>query len=409
MELPLKDVEEFLDGVIDNRFKKEKKVASKLLQMINNDVKSVKSALDDLNGALNHDKDDLVTRAAIRFLAAINGELKKYALDLSERINHDVLKSTFDFLSKLFTSFNENGRKWLPKFGKDYKQEMKAVQLFMNKLARNNGKLDVFIREKYDKAREAEKIIEKIVRLDDLTRRVVTGREKISDMEGERDRIKNELDRLESELIELENDEQITRERNIFRELNAIKQKIQLEFSKIKKSIKKFEKAMQGGNFSPRYGVSRNDVKTYFKDPFKSVITEGESYPKLRAILENLLMCLEDGIQMKDDKREKTTETIINIKDNYSLKPLIEEYLKIQEKRQEILDALKEKGLSIKINEIKKKISDYTTQKSHFDADIEHEKENVVNTLKKMKSMKKTIENEINELSGDKLTILLSI
>ncbi|MBD3186945.1 hypothetical protein GF325_08975 [Candidatus Bathyarchaeota archaeon] len=409
MEIPLDKVEEYLEDVIASTFKKERKVAFKLLQRIKSDVENAERSIEEVDAGINREKDDLVTRSAIRFVEAMKAEFKKFDLNLEGDINHEVLKETFDFLSKLFTNYNENGKKWIPKFGKDYKSEMKTLQVFMNKLFRNNGKLDSFIRRKYSDAREAEEISEDIDRLEELVERTSSDREKIDAMESELQDLEEKLERQEEKLVELENHDLITMEKKLFRQINTLKQKIQLEFSKLKKSMKKFLKALQRGEYSPRFGITESDVKAYFKDPFSHVIEEGATYPKLRSILENLVSCMHDEIEMKNDKREKSLETIKEIKEDRSLEPLVREYNETSEKRDELLEKIEKEGISTRIKEVKQEISDLTTQKGHLEADIAREKENVINTLKKMKLVKNSLENEIEALSGEELSILLAL
>ncbi|MHA1792732.1 MAG: hypothetical protein ACTSVI_08815 [Promethearchaeota archaeon] len=409
MELSIEKTHEFLEDVIEDVFRKEKKIGMKIVQNILSDLKSVESSLDDIENQIDKEKDDLLSRSTVRFVAAIRGEIDNFKVDLEGRITHDTLKNTFDFLSKLFNTYNENGKKWFPKFGKEFKRELKTLQILMNKLFRNNGKLDKFLRDKFSDVKEAENIKQKLEHLSELEEKVRNNREKVSDLTTEKEKIEDRLMELENELMEMENDSLIKEEKKVFREQNQIKQKIQQELSKIKKSIKKFQKLVEHGNTTLRYGVTKRDLKDYFKKPFDSVMSDGNNYPKLRAILENIIAGLDDNIKMKDDKREKTLETIKEINEDLILKPMIDEYLDLQDKRQGILNELKAKGMDERMQELKKEISELTTKKDRTNADIEHEKENVINLLKKMKILKEDLENKIQELSGEKITILLSV
>jgi hypothetical protein len=194
----------------------------------------------------------------------------------------------------------------------------------------------------------------------------------------------------------------------LFREENRLKQEIQLELSKIKKGAKKFEKALETGSIEPRY-IAKKDIKDYLKNLFESLIADGPTYPKLHAILENLSGSLDEEVQLKDDKKEKAQDIITEIKDKNSLTPMITAYLKAIDDRKDIAKKIQGKGTAERIAAIKQKISDITVQKSHAEADLGHEKENVVNSLNKMKTQKEALEKEVQGVSKEKVTIMLAL
>nr|MDO8111243.1 hypothetical protein [Candidatus Sigynarchaeota archaeon] len=409
MEIPLDDLGKYLDGVLAEKFKKLRKIGKKMIDEIGQNIRYLADEIDRMGKKIPKEKDDLVTRAATRFVKAMQNHFKEFESPGKEQITHSDLKSTFDFLSSLFTIYNENGRKWIPKFGNDYKEEIKAIQKAISRIFTQNGELDHFIREKYGEAKDAEDLKDRIKRIDELIDKYKEDRKKIDELTSTVDRVKKDLVQLENQLIDMEHDPQVEDENRLFREENNVKQQIQLELSKIKKSAKKFEKALETGSIEPRF-ITKKEIKDYFKNSFESLIVDGPDYPKLRAILENMAGGLdEEEIQLKEDKKEKAQDIITAIKDQRSLKPLIETYTRIVAERKGLNKAIQEKGTSGKIAAIKQKISDLTTQKGHTEADLGHEKENVVNSLNKMKSAKEDLENEVQELSREKVTIMLAI
>lgn len=408
MDVPLETLESFLLDLASEKFKKEKKAGKKMIDEIAQDVASVNNVIDEIAKRLDPEKDDLLTRAATRFVDALRGELKKATFPAGDKVTHADLKGMFDFLSKMFTAYNENGRKWFPKIGKEFKAELKSLDLFMNKLFRNNGKLDHFIRTKYDKAKEAEDLADKIKKLDELRLKVIEDRKKIDELSTRLEQLNADLAGKEEQLVGLENDPMVVEERSLFREQNGVKQQIQLELGKIKKSMKKFLKAVDMDEITPRF-ITAKEVKEYFKNPFESLIADGPEHPKLRAILENLEGGLDEEIQLKEDKKTKTQETISAMKDEQSLKPLIERYQDLETRRKEMQRAIAGKGADEKMATIKHGISDMTTQRGHVEADIQHEKENVMNTLNKMKAAKEALEKEIESVARDRISIMLAL
>nr|MDO8119377.1 hypothetical protein [Candidatus Sigynarchaeota archaeon] len=407
MDVPLESLGNHLEKVIADKFKKERMQGRRILEDMQKDFKLVQDFFMDFEKQIDTEKDDLLNRALTRFINSMKTEMEKYP-KLPESITHADLKAVSDFSSRFLSTYNENGRKWVPKFGKEMKNELKSMDILMNRFFRNGGKLDAFTRKSYVEAKAAEDINEKIQRLKDMVTKLQQDRAKVDQLTAALEQNAKDLTRLEHDLLSLEDDPLVAEQNKLFRTENAIKQEIQLELSKLKKSMKKFLKAVEDGEITLRFIVAK-DIKDYFKSLFESLIADGPEYPKLRAILENLEGSLEDDIQLKDDKKSKTQGTISAIKDNLSLKPLIEEYTKTGKERQDLSKRLQNRGTEEKIAVVKIQFSDITTQKSHNEADLHHEKEGVVSTLTKMKNLKESVEEEISKLMKGSIKILLAI
>ncbi|HME56414.1 MAG TPA: hypothetical protein VKM55_29715 [Candidatus Lokiarchaeia archaeon] len=408
VDIPLEDLGKFLDDIIADRFKKLKKIGKKMLDDIHEDIKYIYDQLDTLGKKINPDKDDLVTRAATRFISGMQTEINDFEFPSGNQVTYADLKKVLDFLLGLFNNYNDNGKKWIPKFREEYKLEIKTIESSVMRVFRLNGELDRFSRAKYGDVKNAEDMTDKIEKLNEMIEKYNEDRKKIDELTATIEQLKGELEDLENQMLELEHDPLVEEQNRCFREENTLKQQIQQELSKIKKSIKKFEKVLDSSPAEPRY-VSKKETKDYFKNLFESLIVDGPEYPKLRGILENILGSLQDEVQLKDDKKEKVQDIIKAMKDEYSLKPLIEAYLAVVENRKACVLDIQEKGTSRKIAVLKQKISDMTMQKNHAEADLQHEKENVVNSLSKMKAFKENFEKEIFELSKQKINIQLEI
>nr|MDO8085631.1 hypothetical protein [Candidatus Sigynarchaeum springense] len=408
VEIALDALEKYIDDVLAEKYKKLRKVGKKMLDEIGQNLRMVSDEIDAMGKRVNPDKDDILNRSLARFVSAIQGELKKAEFTTKDQIKHADLKKVFDFLSGFFNVYNETGKKFGPKLGEQFKTELKMLQASMIRIFKQNGDLDRFIRTKYAKAKDAEQLVEKISRIDELVKKYQEDRKKITNLSGSIEKLKAELSSLENQLVALENDPLVSEEQHLFHEENRLKQEIQMELSKIKKSAKKFEKALETGSIEPRY-IAKKDIKDYLKNLFESLIADGPEYPKLHAILENLSGSLDEEIQLKDDKKEKAQDIITAIKDKNSLTPMITSYLKAIENRKEIAKRIQEKGTAEKIATIKQRISDVNVQKAHAEADLAHEKENVVNSLNKMKAAKEALEKDVQAESGEKVTILLAL
>lgn len=408
VEIALENLEKYLDDVLAEKYKKLRRVGKKMIDEIGQNMRIVSDEIDGMGKKVNPDKDDILNRSLARFVSSIQVELKKMDFQSKQQVTHADLKKVFDSLSSFFNVYNETGKKFGPKIGEQFKTELKIIQNSMIRVFKQNGDLDRFIRQKYAEAKDAEEIVDKIKRIEELIQKYGDDRKKIADLTASVEKLKLDLADQEKLLLDLEQDPLVAREQQLFREENRLKQEIQLELSKIKKGTKKFEKAIDSGSIEPRF-IAKKDIKDYLKNFFESLIADGPEYPKLHAILENLAGSLDDEIQLKDDKKEKAQDIITEIKDKNSLTPLITGYLKAIDDRKEIAKQIQGKGTAERIATIKQKISDLTVQKMHAEADLAREKENVVGALNKMKVQKEAIEKEVQAVSKEKVTILLAL
>jgi hypothetical protein len=408
MDVPLDDMADYLEKAINKRYQKEKKAGFKFAQDIQSDFSSVENLLKDLGDEVDEEKDDVVNRSLGKFVASMQAEMAKVEFPKDQMVKYTHLRDLHDSLVKIFTAYNENGKKWIPKFSEQFKAQNKSLGTMLARLFRDNTSLDEFCRKKFDKVKNAEDLGDKISRVQELCARVIDGREKIVQYEADSQQYAQSLEELEAQLLDLEKDPLVDEQASIFREQNRVKQEIQLQLSKIKKSTKKLENAIDSGIVRPRF-ITPKEIKDYLKNPFESLINDGHEYPKLRAILENVGSSIEDDSQAKDDKKAKAQDSIKAIKDDYSLTPLIERYISFVDQHRQLTKQIQEKGTAVLIDQIKQKISDLTTQKSHAEADLEHEKEMTVNTLSKMKSLKEGIEEELKTITGEAISIVLAI
>ncbi|MHA1371773.1 MAG: hypothetical protein ACTSRA_18895 [Promethearchaeota archaeon] len=359
---------------------------------------------------MNPEKDDLTTRSVLRYTTTLSNELDKINIDPSLKINYESIRELLDLLNRFIDAYNIHGRKWVPKFRKEFKDQLKALQTFTQKLFNDKGKLDKFLIKQYAKVKDVEKLSESIVRLANICDKVSADRKKLASLKQQIKGNKEKLEMLENKLVALEKNDLISKERLLFRKENSIKQGIKLELSKVKKSIKKLQKAVEDRVLKLRYGINEKELKDYFRNIFNSLLKDGAEYPKMRAILQNLADGLENGtIQLRSDKKEKLQSNITDLKDNLSLKTRIEEYFKVQQERNKVKEDIKNAGFDEKIQELKQKIAELTESKLHAENELHRSKQHVINTLNKINELKQEIEKSINECFNEDVSIILEL
>ncbi|MHA1682453.1 MAG: hypothetical protein ACTSUE_16060 [Promethearchaeota archaeon] len=404
MDIPFDEMHAYLDGVLNAKFKKERKMAKKFIfAAAGEDIRTLKGYVKNLDAGISRDIHEDVESPAFGFMQDMAAEINNFEAMTGDDVTYEHMRVILDSWAALFKAFNKHGKKW---FGNEFKTTLKHLQSALDKVKKNNDKFENFLNTKYEKVMEAEEIGDKLDELGELFQATIKNKEKISPLKKLCEELELKVEELVMGIEKLEDNDVSSREADLLREQNYIKQKIQSKLSKIKKSVKSFQKLIQDGRFTPR-NITSKDVSEYFKKLFSSLVADGVKYPTFKIILENLISCLDGEIQMKSDKKAKAIAAIKSIKDEGSLEPLVKEYLDYEGKRGRLADDIRNSGITGEIERKKRELSSLKNKKNQTDDDLARAEKNAEKSDEALKSLKEKIEHELSILSGDEITIIL--
>ena len=392
-EISLDEIENWYLDQLKIRFKREHKVLSKFFTLSEKELgqakNSIKSWKDRDFQSEENKLDDKTQKILERFVDSVVENLDEIRIPSIhiKDISYETSQKYCDSIKKLYSVYNSQGRKAIPRFGKQFKIEIKEVDLHLRKIGDLTQKIGKFLRKNYQDGKIAENEIKNIPQLTHNIERLGSIKGKIDGMDEELTKMQNNLVTYENELLKLSEDVDLQMFEKIEQE-ETIKSNELRDSLKFKKAFKKLKKSLEKGTINAR-GITESNIRPYIKDPVRTILNEGPKLYRLRDILIKTRLILEDErdpLKLKADLRNKIIVNINQIVSQNKLEPLINENLEIQVRKEEIREHLKKKGIEQKRTDLKNKISTLTLDVEHFSNDLKHRKREYKDLLSKISS-----------------------
>ena len=402
-EVNLDALEKWYLEQLEERFKKEHKILSKIFSKSAEELAQAKNALKAwLNSEPEKEEeklDDKTKKIMERFIDSVLNSLDEVVIPtVHTSISYDNCHKFNEGIKKVFTTYNMHGKKVMRRFWKQYKLEIKEIDLHLRKLGDFTQKVTKFQLKNYQEGKEAELLLKKIPLLENNIERLGTTKAKLDDMEGTFTGMSDNLHQMEQELDRISEDPDLQEFQDMERRLDIAKRDFR-ETLKFQKAFKKMKKYLEKGTISLR-DISEVDLKPYLKDSVGSILAEGPKIPHLRQILIKTRIMLEDEkdyLQLKSDLKVRVIENINEIVSNNALEPEIQKILDMEAEKAEIRKKLQNKGLESLRNELREKIAIATVDSEHFENDVERYRRDYKDLLNKVKDDRQELQNTIKE------------
>ena len=415
-EISLDEIENWYLDQLKIRFKREHKVLGKFFTLSEKELgqakNSIKSWKDRDFQSEENKLDDKTQKILERFVDSVVENLDEIRIPSIhiKDISYENSQKYCDSIKKLYSVYNSQGRKAIPRFGKQFKIEIKEVDLHLRKIGDLTQKIGKFLRKNYQDGKIAENEIKNIPQLTHNIERLGSIKGKLDGMDDELKEMQNNLATYEKDLLKLSEDADLQMFEKIEHE-ETIKSNELRDYLKFKKAFKKLKKSLEKGTINAR-GITDNDIRPYIKDPVRTILKEGPKLYRLRDILIKTRLILEDEkdpLKLKADLRNKIIVNINQIVSENKLEPLINENLEIQVRKEEIREKLKIKGIEQKRTDLKNKISTLTLDVEHFSNDLKHRKREYKDLLSKISSDRDDLQKKIEEQIGEEVKIKIIV
>jgi len=415
-EISLEEIEDWYLNQLKIRFKREHKVLSKFFNISEKELGQTRNSLKTWKNrdfqSEEYKLDSTSQKILERFVDSVVENLDEIRIPSIhiENISYENSQKYCDNIKKLYSVYNSQGRKAIPRFGKQFKIEIKEVDLHLRKIGDLTQKIGKFLRKNYQDGKIAEGEIKNIPQLKHNIERLGSIKGKIDGMDNTLQEMKENLSINENDLLKLSEDTDLQMFEKIERE-ETFKSNELRDFLKFKKAFKKLKKSLEKGTIYAR-GIKESDIRPYIKDPVRKILQEGPKINNLKEILIKTRLILEDEkdpLKLKADLRNKIIVNINQIVSENKLEPLINENLDIQARKEEFRGRLKEKGIEQKRTDLKNRISQLTLDVEHFSNDLKHRKREYKELLKKISHDRDDLQKKIEEQIGEVVKIKIII
>jgi len=405
VEVELEEFEDFYKNRLNDKFYKEKKIANKIIEEIQENFVDIKICMDHFM-----EKEDQLEKKAVRSLNFFSDRVKKEIDEISiprEEITHENLLKLLNSMKKLFNNINDVARKSLPKFQKEAQSEIKELNYHTRKLSKTHASLEKFLRKKYTDVRNAEELLDKLTKFYGLIDNIENAKNDLDKYEEEHEETKQTLDKLNKQLIDLEKDKLFKKLKKYRDALFKLKIRINNELG-FKKALKKLRVEVERENLHLS-NLDENYIREFIKNPIRVLSSEGKDLTRFRGLLVQLRHVLEENkLNLKSDKREKTIEQINKIFDEEGIYEDLNEYQELKDKIKSTKKKIKKKGLDEKREELQNEISVYTQRLEHLENDIERKNKDYLKYLATLKRDRSKFQKEVEDVIEEEFKLIIT-
>ena len=406
VEITLEDFEEFYNKKLNEIYYKEKKVASKIINDIKENLISIKICMDHFLEA-----KEALDQKALKSLKFFSERIKKEIDEIDipdDEITHENLMSLFNSIKKLFININDIAKKSLPKFQKEVQGEIKELNYITRKLNKRQLILDGFIRKKYAEIKNAEDLLNKVPKFYTLRENIENTKNDTEKFENEKLELEKKVELFNKNLVDLEKDDLFKELKKSREELFKLKIKINDELG-FKKALKKLKVEIERNNLYVQ-NLDETYIREFIKDPIYVLCREEKDLNKFRTLLIQLRHILEENkLNLKTDKKEKTIEQINKIFDNKKIYEDLKELNEIREKINNIKMDIEKEGFDGKLDSIKNDISLFTQRLEHIENDISKRNKDYLRYLASLKKEREDFQKLIEDVIGEEFKLNITI
>ncbi|MBD3212802.1 MAG: hypothetical protein GF311_09360 [Candidatus Lokiarchaeota archaeon] len=405
VEVELDQFEEFYKNRLNDIFYKEKKVASKLIEEIQENFVEIKICMEHFM-----EKEDQLEKKAVRSLNFFSDRIRKEIDEINipkEDITYDNLLKLLNSMKKLFNNINDVARKSLPKFQREAQSEIKELNYLTRKLSKTHASLEKFIRKKYTDVKEAEDVLDRLSKFYALIDNIENAKNDLDKFEHEFEEATQTLKNLNQQLIKLEKDELFEDLKKYRDQLFKLKITINNELG-FKKALKKLRVEVERENIHLS-NLDENYIREFIKNPIKILASEGKDLTRFRGLLVQLRHVLEENkLNLKADKREKTIEQINKIFDEEGIYNDLDKYQELKDNIKDLKNQIKKKGLDEKREELQNEISVYTQRVEHLENDVERKNKDYLKYLATLKRDRAKFQKEVEQIIDEEFKLVIT-
>ncbi|KXA93179.1 hypothetical protein AKJ65_06540, partial [candidate division MSBL1 archaeon SCGC-AAA259E19] len=177
-----------------------------------------------------------------------------------------------------------------------------------------------------------------------------------------------------------------------------IRRKINSTISDLFRPLRKMNKMIERDEHMVNREVL-DALDMYLDDPVEAALSESEDLPKLKSMLGELRVLLNDKMKLSDRERKKRLEEVGEIIENKKIEKLREKYFRIEENREKLKEERESSSLLRKKNNLEKSVQNKKSELKKL--------ENKIDSLKEdLDELNNQIENKEKEIQEKTRTLL---
>lgn len=325
---------------------------------------------------------------------------------IPDQISYATLSKFAQDSQKVFMVAEIDIKNWFPRISPFFIMDRRRFLVVHEKAKLTLGELNDFVTKEYAKTRTLEENFQLIDELHAMENH-------FSEIEAQRENLKNERFPLEKEIAELEQKALDLESKGPIDKLKLVEAEMESLSNEVKQCLRHLQKpfikiqalSTQGGGS----GLTPDElakIGQYLEMPFEALSTEKDGYPVLKEILEKLARLLdEEKLKLKADKERKARQSAADILKNDSLASLQARCKEMAMRKQQILESAKLDEIRSNLSMFQEQIEKLEARKASIESHEAVKVHEQADIREKLRSQKGAIEKNVLSFLGRKIQI----
>ncbi len=314
-------------------------------------------------------------------------------LEPPESITYQSVKDYIDEITKGLTKLDGVFKKYVPllKDKKKYTKRVKDMDRDIKKLGNELLKLQSELQSQYEPHREIESVIELIKEILERKARVEQIENELKNREKDVLEQRKVVEELQKELEKIKSHELLAKLEEANQEIHEMRKNLDLEFSEIKKGLKKLWKYLKKN----RIEYNKEDQRLAEQFSSDPVGTLGTGHQRTLRGIFSLLEKHSSKLQLKKEKEEALKEALHAMVNEGKLDELAQKAKQVWERREKIRQQLAAMKLEETEKELERKLRDAQRDLDRITEALEREKREQLEKIRQNWSKIKEIASSI--------------
>ena len=411
VEIPLKDVQEWLEQETLSIVEPLKAEGKTLLDNISGKLDDVQEAcdklLEDAEREMTKGVRKTYRRARVLSKLAKNFSEMIDKVTIPDQISHENLHMMCEDLERMLATMVRERGKWFPVISPYFIIDRRRFDIALKRAADSIKELRDFSLGEYAKAETVEKAFFMIEKLRQSSIELDEAKKRMKKMKSRMGALEKKIAENQQKIVSIKSKSEVADLVRINEEIKELEKKVKHNLRYLQKPFLKFQTLARG----PGYPLPPDELKKlgeYLSNSFEAFATEPEGYPTLKSILQKIEDAIAKGkLKLKSSRLRKAKDQINSVLNEDSLALLHQNCREILSQKQQLSTSSIIAKSRSEVTQLQKDLKDLLNRKKLVDsrgAVLENE---VRKTLEKIEEQKKELEKTILELTGKNVQIAL--
>lgn len=404
------NIKSWLEHEVSSIFIPTHKKAQQLLGKMNEAFKNFADASEMLleKSKKEIDKSNIKTRGRARALNKLARLFLKRIkqVNVPEQVSFDSISNYAQKIQKNFLVTEVDIKNWFPRISPFFILDRRKFLTIYEKSKKTAEILNDFLVKEYVETKTSEETFQLIILVQTLENKLSELKEEKAKIQNERGLIKNKIAESWQKIDYLKNKSAVAKLNHIHLEINKLKRETNSNFWHLQKPFKKLRALVLHG----RVSFSEEELgklEHYLKNPFEALATEEVGCPLLNQILQKITRLMaEEKLKLKSDKAKKAEKTINSILKD-SLAPLHQKSSDLLAYKTQLIKSTGIKEVNRDLVILQDKIEKLEVKKTKIEALKKTTEKKCNETMKRIQNSKAEIEQNILNLTGKKVQIVI--